>query len=98
MKLSTMTLPLVVAGIALSAATAGAEAPPRAEIRMLSARSHRLSSARDAIHSAPTLPAQAAREIALRKPAAPGGNGGRCGVGGGSWSDPVVPTTATAGL
>lgn len=66
-----------------------AEAPPRAEIAVMTAAAHALSTpARDLTH---VLPAPAAPVIALRKP---GGGGPGRGGGGGSWTDGDLQTGA----
>jgi len=93
MKRSLRILPPVFVAAVLGAAAAFAEAPPRAEIRMMSAAAHRLSSLGDAVHHGPVLPPEAARVIALRKPDTPGGGRGHGGGGGGTWTDPALQTS-----
>src|SRR5947207_9702594 len=94
MNRSTRTL-LPVMGVLLGAATAFAEAPPRAEIQTMKSLPHRLSAPVSTF--APGLPAPATKAFALHKPDVPGGGNGR-GGGGGTFTDPAVQTSYTSGF
>src|SRR5207248_847152 len=96
MKRSMRILLLAVIGAALGAATAFAEAPPRAEIHTMTSLPHRLSAPVSTF--APGLPAPAAKAFALRKPDAPGGGGNGRGGGGSTFTDAAVQTSYTSGF
>jgi hypothetical protein len=82
---------LSVSFVVIGAIPLLAEAPPRAEIAVMTAAAHALSNpARDLTH---VLPAPAAAAAALRKP---GGGGPGGGGGGGSWTDGDLQTGVLA--
>src|SRR2546421_1534195 len=95
MKRSMRILLLAVIGASLGAATAFAEAPPRAEIQTMKSLPHRLSAPVSTF--APGLPAPAAKAFALHKPDVPGGGNGR-GGGGSTFTDAAVQAPYTCGF